>query len=210
MKYVNPKLFKNFNDIIDNKDVGGDFVWLLLAADEVVNNIIMFGDSDSDYNSTILKKSVVGFATVDKKSLTMEQTDVSTIRLTIPGSKGTGNILYTIGSNTPETTGFPAKALALVKTNCIFNDTDSVDAIVQEFKTEGYYSYSSPTGGEQAFKPGYIEGVKEDDILGNEKIIVIAAYSVEGNDTAINNYNFSGFTVSNSNVEITGLCNENA
>lgn len=202
MKYVNPKLFKNFDDIKSDQTVAGDFVWLLLAATEDVNDIIKMGDNN---NLTILKKTVVGFATVNKDLLTMEQSGPGAISLTIPGNKGTGNILYTIGNQTSENTGFPAKALALVKTNCTFNDGDSADTIIQKFIDGGYYSYNSPTGAEQEFIPGYIEGVKEDDELGVEDIIVIAAYDVTGNTTPINNYNFSGFTVSNSNVEISGL-----
>ena len=133
----------------------------------------------------------------------MEQTGPGAISLTIPGNKGTGNILYMIGSSVSEGTGFPAKALALVKTNCIFGANYTVDAIIEEFKGKGYYSYNNLSG-EAEFVPEYIEGVKEEDKL-KDNIIVIAAYDVSGNNTAINNYNFSGFTVSNSNVEISGL-----
>lgn len=199
MKYVNPELFMNFDDIKNDTDVAGDFVWLLLAATETVESIITMEEK----KLTILKKSVVGFATVNKDLLTIEQTGPGAISLTIPGNKGTGNILYYIGGSVSEETGFPAKALALVKTNCVFGANDTVDTIIEKFKEKGYYSYNNFTG-EAEFVPEYAEGVKPEDKL-KDDIIVIAAYDVSGNKTAINNYNFSGFTVSNSNVEISGL-----
>lgn len=199
MKYVNPELFMNFDNIKDNSTVNGEFVWLLLASDDAVGDIIKADDSK---NLTILKKSVVGFATAGTDAIAIEKTEPGRISLTISGSSN-GNILYTVGSEADDN-GFPAKALALVKTICTFGN-NGTDAIIQHFKEKGYYSYTNPPADEQNgdFVPEYITGVSENDILQN--IIVIAAYDVSGNKTAINNYNFSGFTVSNSNVEISGL-----
>lgn len=199
MKYVNPELFMNFDNIKENSTVNGEFVWLLLASDDTIGNIIK---ADNSKNLTILKKSVVGFATAGTDAIAIEKTEPGKISLTISGSSN-GNILYTVGSEA-EAQGFPAKALALVKTICTFGN-NGTDAIIQHFKEKGYYSYTNPPADEQNgdFVPEYITGVSENDILQN--IIVIAAYDVSGNNTAINNYNFSGFTVSNSNVEISGL-----
>lgn len=201
MKYVNPELFMNFDNIKENTEVAGDFVWLLLAAEDNVNEIIK---PSEDNNLTILKKSVVGFATAGTDAIAIEKSEPGKISLTISGSSN-GNILYTVGSEAPESTGFPAKALALVKTVCSFSGISGTDGIIQHFKSQGYYSYTNPPSDEQngEFVPELIDGVEKDDKL--EDIIVIAAYDVSGNNTAINNYNFSGFTVSNSNVEISGL-----
>lgn len=204
MKYVNPELFMNFDNIKNNDVVYGDFVWLLLAADSGTGDIIIAND-DNELN--ILKKSVVGFATTSPEAISINKTGPGGINLTIAGSGGTGNILYIIGSKAPsESSGFPAKALALVKTKCSFAVTDgSTDAIVKEFIKGGYYGWTSPTEADQLgnFVPEYGGKDMNSDILDN--IIVVAAYDVSGNNTPINNYNFSGFTVSASNVEITGL-----
>lgn len=202
MKYVNPKLFKNFDDIKGNTEVAGDFVWLLLAGD----NSVPVTAVDEDNELKIYKESVVGFATVDGNLLTMEQTGVDTVSLTIPGSGSTGNILYMVGAQSTEE-GLQAKALALVKTNCIFAEAGNVtEDIVSIFK-EGYYSYTDPKDSELsgAFTPDLKDSSLANTTFDNDDIIVIAAYSVTSNSTAINNYNFSGFTVSDSNVKISGL-----
>lgn len=202
MKYVNPELFMNFDNIKDSSDVYGDFVWLLLAANDGVENII----TTNNNKLNILKKSVVGFATTGSEAISIDKTGPGGINLTIAGSGGTGNILYIIGSTAPsDTTGFQARALALVKTNCSFAEANgSTEAIVEEFKNQGYYGYTSPTESDLVggFVPEY-NGDENNDIL--DDIIVIAAYDVSGSNAPINNYNFSGFTVSASNVEITGL-----
>jgi hypothetical protein len=205
MKYVNPELFMNFDNIKNDNVVDGDFVWLLLAAADGDAGDIIIANNDKELN--ILKKSVVGFATTSSEAISINKTGPGGINLTIAGSGGTGNILYIIGSQaSPELSGFPAKALALVKTKCSFAGANgSTDAIVQEFIREGYYGWTRPTEDDQLgeFVPEYNGNDVNSDILDN--IIVVAAYDVSGNNTPINNYNFSGFTVSASNVEITGL-----
>lgn len=206
MKYVNPELFMNFDNIKNDSDVSGDFVWLLLAAEDGgAKDIIIANNNNNKLN--ILKKSVVGFATTSSEAISIDYAGPGGINLAIAGSSGVGNILYIIGSTAPsETSGFRAKALALVKTKCSFAEANgSTDAIVQEFINNGYYGYTIPTEKEQTgeFVPSYNGDNEASDILDN--IIVIAAYDVSGSNTPINNYNFSGFTVSASNVEITGL-----